>query len=194
MKTHRPLYQILGNSTAKGRHIYLYYINVRPPMSGRSFQFYSLGISKHQFLLLVWPWCLSAQFPFGMWLDQLSIICWKGLSLSPKCKLLIISLYLWPCALKVLIRLFFLFLLYLFFLKGIFSDSNNIFFMARIRRYKQKKSLFPKFQLKFQFYFFQVMPWLCVFHCSHRILCWIKSRVRDFLLKMLSFHTEMISA
>ena len=27
-------------------------------------------------------------------------------------------------------------------LKGIFSDSNNIFFMAQIRRYKQKKRIF----------------------------------------------------
>ena len=33
-----------------------------------------------------------------------------------------------------------------------------------------------------------------MFHCFHRLLCWIKSRVRDFLWKLFSFHTEMISA
>ena len=31
MKTHRSLYQILRNSTSKGRHIYEYHVNVRPP-------------------------------------------------------------------------------------------------------------------------------------------------------------------
>ena len=30
-------------------------------------------------------------------------------------------------------------------------------------------------------------------YCSHRLLCWINSRVRDFLWKLLSFHTKMIS-
>ena len=33
-----------------------------------------------------------------------------------------------------------------------------------------------------------------MFHCSHRLLCCIKSRARDFLWKLLSFHTDMISA
>ena len=32
-----------------------------------------------------------------------------------------------------------------------------------------------------------------MFYCSHRLLCWINSRVRDFLWKLLSFHTKMIS-
>ena len=64
--------------------------------------------------------------------------------------------------------------------------------MACIRRYKQKK-LISKISVdskcKFSSY-----AWLCVFHCSHLLLCWINSRVREFLWKLLSFHTEMISA
>ena len=32
-----------------------------------------------------------------------------------------------------------------------------------------------------------------MFHCSHRLMCWIKSRVADFLWQLISFHTEMIS-
>ena len=57
-----------------------------------------------------------------------------------------------------------------------------------------EKCLFTKLQL-IPILRFQVMHvWLCVFHCSHRLLCWIKSRIRDFLWKLLSFHTEMISA
>ena len=31
---------------------------------------------------------------------------------------------------------------------------------------------------------FSNYAWLCVFHCSHRLLCWIKSRVRDFSVKI----------
>ena len=60
----------------------------------------------------------------------------------------------------------------------------------RIGRYKQKSS-FPKFQwIPILFCIFK----LCVFHWSHKLLCCIKSHVCDFLWKLLSFHTEMISA
>ena len=31
------------------------------------------------------------------------------------------------------------------------------------------------------------LAWLCVFHCSSRLLCWIKSCVWDFLLKLLLY-------
>ena len=64
--------------------------------------------------------------------------------------------------------------------------------MAWIRRYKQKK-LISKISVDSKFKF-SSYAWLCVFHCSHRLLCWINSRVREFLWKLLSFHTEMISA
>ena len=76
-------------------------------------------------------------------------------------------------------------------IKGIFSDSNNTFFWHKSEDIN-KKGLFQTIQL---------IPILCVqvmhdyvFHCSHRLLCWIKSRVRDFLWKLLSFHNEMIPA
>ena len=66
--------------------------------------------------------------------------------------------------------------------KEVFSDH----FMARIWRYKQKKSPFPKFQL-IPILCFQVMhDYRCVFHCSHRQLCWIKSLTQDFLWELLS--------
>ena len=54
--------------------------------------------------------------------------------------------------------------------------------MAWIRRYKQKK-LISKISVDSNFTF-SSYAWLCVFHCSHRLLCWIKSRVRDFSVKI----------
>ena len=63
--------------------------------------------------------------------------------------------------------------------------------MAWIKRYKQKK-LISKILVDSNF-MFSSYGWLCVFHCSHRLLCWIKSHVQDFLWKLLSFHTEIIS-
>ena len=85
-----------------------------------------------------------------------------------------------------------------FNLKGIFSDSTNIFLWyesedTKKKKQKKKKSLFPKFQLIPVLCFQNMHDYVC-FNCSHRLLCWIKSRVRDFPVKMLSFHTEMISA
>ena len=69
-------------------------------------------------------------------------------------------------------------------------------FMTWIRRYTQKK-LISKISADSNFTF-SSYAWLCVFHCSHRLLCWIKSRVRDLSveisLKLLSFHTEMVLA
>ena len=48
MKTHRSLYQISQNSTPKGRHMYLYYVNVRCP---RAHPFHSTPFhtAKHKF-------------------------------------------------------------------------------------------------------------------------------------------------
>ena len=67
--------------------------------------------------------------------------------------------------------------------KGIFCDFHNIF-LCMNRRYKQKK-LISKISVdsnrKFLCY-----AWFCVFHCSHRLLCWIKSRVRDFFCENCS--------
>ena len=64
--------------------------------------------------------------------------------------------------------------------------------MAWIRRYKPKK-LTSKISDDSNFTFSRY-AWLCVVHCSNRLLCIINSRVRDFLWKLLSFHAEMISA
>ena len=75
-------------------------------------------------------------------------------------------------------------------IKGIFSDFNNIFLWHESEDV-HKKSLFPKFQL---IPILRFHAWLCVFHFSHRLLCWIKSHVWDFLWKLLSFHTKMVSA
>ena len=62
--------------------------------------------------------------------------------------------------------------------------------MAWIRRYKQKK-LISKSSVDSNS-MFSSYTWLYMFHCSHRLLCWIKSCVRDFLWKFLSFHTKMV--
>ena len=51
--------------------------------------------------------------------------------------------------------------------------------MTWIRRYKQEK-LISKISVDFNFTFFSY-AWLCVFRCSHRLLCWIKSCVQNFL-------------
>ena len=55
-----------------------------------------------------------------------------------------------------------------------------------------QNSLFTKISVDSNF-MFSSYAWLCVFHCSHRLLCWIKSCVWDFLL-VLSFQIEVISA
>ena len=57
----------------------------------------------------------------------------------------------------------------------------------------QTKKLISKISVDSNFTF-RSYEWLCVFHCFHRLLCWIKSRVRAFLQKLLLFHTEKISA
>ena len=54
--------------------------------------------------------------------------------------------------------------------------------MAWIRKYKQKK-LISKISVDSNFKFSSYAR-LCAFHCSHRLLCWIKSRVRDFSVKI----------
>ena len=64
--------------------------------------------------------------------------------------------------------------------------------MTWIRWYKQKKHI-SKIWVDSNFTF-SSFTWLCVFHCPHRLLCWIKSCQWDFLWKLLSFHTEAIGA
>ena len=71
------------------------------------------------------------------------------------------------------------------YLKGIFTDSNNIFLWHESDDINEKKLISKiSFNSNFRFH-----VWSCGFHCSNR-----KSRVWDFLWKLLSFHTEMISA
>ena len=80
--------------------------------------------------------------------------------------------------------------LYLF--KRIFSDSNNIFLWHEWEDIN-KESLFPKFQL-IPILGFQVMHGYVFFIVPIDYCVEKKSRVWDFLWKLLSFHTEMISA
>ena len=78
----------------------------------------------------------------------------------------------------------------------LFNERNiqwsNIIFLGHESGDINEKGLFPKFQL-IPILRFQVMHDMHVYY-SHKLLCWIKSRVRDFLWKLLLFHTEMISA
>ena len=64
--------------------------------------------------------------------------------------------------------------------------------MTWIRWCKQKRPI-SKISVHSNFTFSSYAR-LYVFHCSQRLLCWIKSRTQDFLWKVSSFHTEMISA
>ena len=75
--------------------------------------------------------------------------------------------------------------------KGIVSDTSNIFLWHESEDINKKKA--SKISVDSSF-MFSSYAWVCVFHCPHRLLCWIKSRVRDFLWKLLLFHTEMISS
>ena len=52
-------------------------------------------------------------------------------------------------------------------------------FMSWIIWYKQK-NLISKISVDSNFTF-SSYAWICVFHCSHRLLCWIKSCEWDFL-------------
>ena len=56
--------------------------------------------------------------------------------------------------------------------------------MVWIRRYKQE-NLISKISVDSNFTF-SSYAWLFVFHCSRRLLCWIKSRVRNFSVKNCS--------
>ena len=76
-------------------------------------------------------------------------------------------------------------------LKGIVSDYNNIFLWHESEDINER-NLFPKFQL-IPILYFQVMhDYVCFIGPIE--YCLIKSCLRDFLWKLLSFHTEMISA
>ena len=77
-------------------------------------------------------------------------------------------------------------------IKEVFSDFNNmvlwhesedIYFMTWIRKHFSW----------FQSYVFNLCTIMCV-SLPHRLPCWIKFYQWDFLWKLLSFHTEMISA
>ena len=74
----------------------------------------------------------------------------------------------------------FMFFLY-FLIKEIFSDSNNISYgmNQKIKKKKKKKHLISNIPVDSNFTF-SSYEWLFVFHCSHRLLCWRKSSVRDF--------------
>ena len=61
--------------------------------------------------------------------------------------------------------------------------------MTWIRRLTKK--LISKISVDSDFTF-PSYAWSCVICCSHRLLCGIKSRIRDFLWKLFSFHTKMI--
>ena len=76
--------------------------------------------------------------------------------------------------------------------KGIVSDSNNIFLWHESEEIN-KKSLFPKFQL-IPISRFQVMHDYACFIAPIDYCVEYKSRVRDFLWKLLSCHIEVISA
>ena len=74
----------------------------------------------------------------------------------------------------------------IFKLKGIFSDSNNILLWYEPQDIINKKISFPKFQL---------IP-ILRFLVMHDYVCFIaptKSRIQDFLWKLFSFNTKMIS-
>ena len=72
--------------------------------------------------------------------------------------------------------------------KGVISNSNNILLWHESEDIQKKKKKKKKNTACFQNFTFSSYAWLCVFHCSHRILCGIR-----FLWNLLSFHTEMIS-
>ena len=63
-----------------------------------------------------------------------------------------------------------------------YSVNLTTFFYGMNQKIKNKKNFvkFSKFQL-IPIFCFQVRHDYCVFHCSHRLLCWIKSCVQDFL-------------
>ena len=73
-----------------------------------------------------------------------------------------------------------------------YSVIQQHLFISWIRGYKGK-NLFFKISADSNFAF-SSYAWLFLFYCFHRLLCCIKSRVQDFLWKLLSFQTEMISA
>ena len=61
--------------------------------------------------------------------------------------------------------------------------------MTWMRGYKQKM-LISKISIDSNFTF-SSYAWLCMFQCSHRLLCWIKSCRQDFLWELLSYHTKL---
>ena len=61
---------------------------------------------------------------------------------------------------------------YVAFVKGIYSDSNNIFLWHELEDINKKK-LISKISVDSNFGF-SSYAWLCVFHRSHRLLWWKK--------------------
>ena len=64
-----------------------------------------------------------------------------------------------------------------------YSVIRTTFYGMNYRRHKQKK-LISKILVDSSFAF-SSYAWLCVFHCSHRLLCCIKSCVRDFQIALI---------
>ena len=78
--------------------------------------------------------------------------------------------------------------------KGMFSNSNNIILWRELKENnKQKKLFFQNFSCLIQYHVFKLCMIRCVSLC-HRLLCWINSRLQEFLLILLLFPTKMISA
>ena len=50
-------------------------------------------------------------------------------------------------------------------------------------QFRRDKKLISKISVDSNF-MFSSYTWLCVFHCSHRLLCWINSRVQEFSVKI----------
>ena len=134
-------------------------------------------------IYLLWlrsaAWVICNQNMYAVWhISKFSQLCYQFLTSEPN---LLCFLHSYPDSSDQLC------------IKGIFTDSNDIFLLHESEDINET-GLFPKFQLLPMLRFQVMHDLICMFHCSHRLLCWIKSRVWDFLWKLLSFHTEMISA
>ena len=66
-------------------------------------------------------------------------------------------------------------------IKGTFSDFNINLLWHELGDINQKSSFPNSVDTNFMFLSY---AWLCVFHFSHRPLCWIKSRVRKLSVKI----------
>ena len=65
--------------------------------------------------------------------------------------------------------------------KEVFCDSNNIILWHKSKG--MNKKVISKIPVDSNF-IFASYAWLCVFHCSHRLLWWIKSLRHEFSVKI----------